>query len=208
MSRCARRSDDTEASSFDPTDARKPVPAPAQPGAINFDGTGRRTAWEPSSLNPYRSGLEGLITPAAVAREALAPAPAASPAARHALARRAASRQPYENAEDAAFWTSWALFDAAFVADFVTTGMVLSRGGYEEDPLYTAFGNTNMAGVIGSAVAVHAVSMLATLGLHAWARRTRGPARAILDVLAGGGNTYGIAAHTAGFVNNVGVLNQ
>src|SRR5579883_1108831 len=66
------------------------------------------------------------------------------------------AKPEHSTAEKALFWSSYAGFHAAWAADFTTTGMILNKGGYEMDPLYTRFGNRNMASVIGSAAAVHA----------------------------------------------------
>ena len=101
--------------------------------------------------------------------------------------------------------TAWG-YHAAFVADFTTTGMVLGRGGHETDPLYTRFGNKNMKGVIGSAVAVHAAATLGSLALYKEAAKTHGLKRVLLDTAAIGINAYGIGAHTQGASHNVGVL--
>ena len=54
------------------------------------------------------------------------------------------------------YYPTWWGYHASFIADFTLTGMILDRGGREGDPLYTLFGERNMAGVIGSAIAVHA----------------------------------------------------
>ena len=94
----------------------------------------------------------------------------------------------------------------AFVADFTTTGLVLGRGGYETDPLYTRFGNKNMAGVIGSAVALHAAATVGSLALYKEAAKKHGIKRVLLDAAAIGINAYGVGAHTQGAVHNVGVL--
>ena len=97
-------------------------------------------------------------------------------------------------------------YHSAFVADFATTGMVLGRGGHETDPLYTRFGNKNMAGVIGSAVALHAAATVGSLALYKEAAKSHGVKRVLLDAAAIGINAYGIGAHTQGAVHNVGVL--
>ena len=97
-------------------------------------------------------------------------------------------------------------YHSAFVADFATTGMVLGRGGYETDPLYTRFGNKNMAGVIGSAVALHAAATAGSMALYKEAAKTHGVKRVLLDAAAIGINAYGIGAHTQGAVHNIGVL--
>ena len=84
--------------------------------------------------------------------------------------------------------------------------MVLGRGGYETDPLYTRFGNKNMKGVIGSAVALHGVATLGSMALYKEAAKTHGVKRVLLDTAAIGINAYGIGVHTAGAGHNVGVL--
>jgi hypothetical protein len=97
-------------------------------------------------------------------------------------------------------------YHSAFVADFATTGMVLGRGGHETDPLYTRFGNKNMAGVIGSAVALHAAATIGSLTLYKEAAKKHGIKRVLLDAAAIGINGYGIGAHAQGAVHNIGVL--
>jgi hypothetical protein len=104
------------------------------------------------------------------------------------------------------FWSTWWGYHAAFAADFTTTGMVIGRGGYETDHLYTQFGNKNMGGVIGSATAVHVVASLASLALYREAQTKHGVWRRVLDAAAIGINAYGIGAHAEGAAHNVGVL--
>ena len=99
-------------------------------------------------------------------------------------------------------------YHSAFAADFATTGMVLGRGGYETDPLYTRLGKKNMSGVIGSAVALHAAATVGSLALYKEAAKTHGVKRVLLDAAAIGINAYGIGAHTQGAVHNIGVLNN
>ena len=106
------------------------------------------------------------------------------------------------------FWGSWWGYHAAFAADFTTTGMVISRGGHEMDPLYTRFGNKNMGGVIGSAIALHAVASVASVELYKQAAKKHGLMRYALDAAAIGINSYGIGTHSWGAGHNVGVLND
>jgi hypothetical protein len=106
------------------------------------------------------------------------------------------------------FWSTWWGYHAAFAADFTTTGMVIGRGGYETDHLYTQFGNKNMAGVIGSAVAVHAIASVASVALYREAAKKHGVWRYTLEAAAIGLNSYGIGTHTWGAAHNVGVLNN
>jgi hypothetical protein len=106
--------------------------------------------------------------------------------------------------ERAAFWSSFAAYQATWVADMVTTGMELTQPGrWEGDPLYTMFGNRSMAGVLGSSAVVHAAAT--ALGLFAYdrAKNATGWGRVALDTLAIGTNTVGTAAHTFGTVNNI-----
>ena len=81
-------------------------------------------------------------------------------------------------------------------------------GGHEADPLYTLFGNKNMAGVIGSAVVFRAVTSIISIGLYRAARKRHGAWRFILNATAAGLNTYFTGVHTCGAVNNVGVYND
>ena len=106
------------------------------------------------------------------------------------------------------FWSTWWGYHAAFAADFATTGMVIGRGGYETDPLYTRFGNKNMAGVIGSAIALHAIASVASVALYKEAAKKHGLLRYALDAAAIGINSYGIGAHVQGAGHNVGVLDD
>jgi hypothetical protein len=106
------------------------------------------------------------------------------------------------------FWSTWWVYNAAFVADFTTTGMVLGRGGHEADPIYTLFGNKNMAGVIGSAVVFRAVTSIISIELYKAARKRHGAWRFILNATATGLNTYFIGIHTCSAINNVGVYND
>jgi hypothetical protein len=106
------------------------------------------------------------------------------------------------------FWSSWWGYHAAFAADFATTGRVIGRGGYETDPLYTRFGNKNMAGVIGSAIALHAIASVASVALYKEAAKKHGLLRYALDAAAIGINSYGIGAHVQGAGHNVGVLDD
>ncbi|MFI5360336.1 MAG: hypothetical protein ACHQ49_00080 [Elusimicrobiota bacterium] len=163
----------------------------AQAGNADFDG----------AASP--AGAEIPDAPSTVV--ALKPAAAAMPA----LAAKALPSvpQPKESPlEKDLFWSSWWGYHAAFVADFTTTGMVIGRGGYETDHLYTQFGNKNMAGVIGSAVGLHVIASVATLELHKRALKHHGFTRFAMEAAAIGIDSYGIGAHTQGAAHNVGVL--
>jgi hypothetical protein len=103
------------------------------------------------------------------------------------------------------FWSAWWACNAAFAADFTTTGMVLYRGGHEADPLYTLFGNKNMAGVIGSAVVFRAVTSIVSIGLCKTARKRHGAWRFLLNAAATGLNVYFTGVYICGAVNNIGV---
>jgi len=121
----------------------------------------------------------------------------------------ASAPKPKESAlEKDLFWSSWYGYHAAFAADFATTGMVIGKGGYETDHLYTQFGNKNMTGVIGSAVALHAVASVASVALYKEALKKHGAWRRVLEAAAIGINGYGIAVHTEGAAHNVGVLDN
>jgi hypothetical protein len=119
-----------------------------------------------------------------------------------------AKKIPESAFEKDAFWSTWWGYHAAFAADFTTTGMVLGRGGYETDHLYTQFGNKNMAGVIGSAVVLHAVASFASVELHNQALKHSGFARTALEFGAIAINCYGIGTHTWGAAHNVDVLDN
>jgi hypothetical protein len=106
------------------------------------------------------------------------------------------------------FWSTAMGYHAAFAADFTTTGMVLGRGGYETDHLYTQFGNKNAAGVIGSAVALHVAATAGSIALYEEAKKFHGVKRVLIDAAAIGINAYGIGVHTQGAAHNAGVLNN
>lgn len=103
--------------------------------------------------------------------------------------------------------TTWG-YHAAWAADFASTGIVLDKGGYETDHLYTQFGRRNMAGVIGSAAAVHAGVSLAAYELQKRAEKTHGLKRGLLEAGAIGIEAYGIGAHVQGAAHNAGVLER
>jgi|GEM_PF-2213148 len=105
-----------------------------------------------------------------------------------------------------AFWSTWWGYHAAWAADFTTTGMILSRGGYEKDSLYTRFGNKNMAGVIGSAAVVHAGLSVASLVLHEEAKKRTGFKRYALETAAIALNSTFIVVHADAAAGNAGVL--
>ncbi len=107
-----------------------------------------------------------------------------------------------------AFWSTWWGYHAAFLADFTTTDMVLRRGGFETDHLYTQFGRKNAVGVIGSATAVHLVASAASLLLDRKGASERGFMRWALYAAAVGINGYGIGVHGWGAAHNVGVLDN
>jgi len=113
-----------------------------------------------------------------------------------------------EKAADAAFWTTWWGYHAAWAADFTTTGLILSRGGFEKDPLYTRFGNQNMAGVIGSAVVVHTALSGASLLLHEEAKKHTGFTRRALEAAAIATNSVYIGVHASAAAGNVDVLHR
>jgi len=104
------------------------------------------------------------------------------------------------------FWSTAMGYHATFAADFATTGMVLGRGGYETDHLYTQFGNKNTAGVIGSAVVVHAAATAGSIALYEEAKKFHGVKRVLIDAAAIGINVYGIGEHTYGAAHNSNLL--
>jgi hypothetical protein len=106
------------------------------------------------------------------------------------------------------FWSTWWCYHATFIADFTMTGMILRRGGREADPLYTLFGNKNMAGVIGSAIVVHAVVSLVSLQLFKMTPKHHGAWRFMLDAVAFGVNSYFIGVHTYATISNINLYNN
>jgi hypothetical protein len=152
-----------------------------------FDGSSSRDSGLPDA--PLPSAALAASTP----RSGLSPANKAIPESKF---------------EKDAFWSTWWGYHAAFAADFTTTGMVIARGGYETDHLYTQFGNKNMAGVIGSAVVLHAVASLASVELHNQALKHHGFVRKAMEAGAIAINCYGIGVHSWGAGHNVGVLDN
>ena len=102
-----------------------------------------------------------------------------------------------------AFWSTWWASHAAFAADQATTVQAIHQGHHETDHLYTQFGNRNTVGVIGSAVAIHAVISIFSLALHRTASKRRGWTAKVLETLAIGINGGDFAAHTYGAVYNL-----
>lgn len=136
------------------------------------------------------------------------PSSSALPDAPEPVAARPASKPKPTTLEKDLYWSTSMAYHAAFVADFATTGMVLGRGGYETDPLYTRFGSKNMKGVIGSAVALHAAASVASYGLYKEAQKKHGALRHVLMTAAVGINAVGIGSHVQGTAQNIGVLNN
>ncbi|HXT00034.1 MAG TPA: hypothetical protein VN915_05130 [Elusimicrobiota bacterium] len=156
-------------------------------GLVPASGMG---SFSSSSLTPARQAAEGALPDA--------PVPAAA---------RPVPPKPRASAlEKSLFWSSWWGYHAAFAADFTTTGMILGRGGYETDPLYTRFGNKNMTGVIGSAVVLHAVASVASYELYKEAEKKHGVWRGVLLAAAVGINAAGIETHAQATAHNAGVL--
>jgi hypothetical protein len=147
----------------------------------------------PTAVAP-EAGATGLTPPGAPSAPRAAAVPTAKPA-----------RTAFEKT---AFWSTWYGYHAAWAADFTSTGMILGRGGYEEDHLYTQFGNKNMAGVIGSAAAVHVAASAASLALYEKAGKEHGWKRVVLDAAALAINSYGIGAHVQGVTHNAGVMSN
>jgi hypothetical protein len=106
------------------------------------------------------------------------------------------------------FWSTGVVYHASFVSDFTLTGMILDRGGREGDPLYTLFGERNLAGVIGSAVVFHAVFSLISWNCYQEANKRRGAWRFFLHAAATGINSYFLAVHTYATFNNINVYKR
>jgi hypothetical protein len=106
------------------------------------------------------------------------------------------------------FWSTGWVYHASFVSDFALTGMILDRGGREGDPLYTLFGERNLAGVIGSAVVFHVVFSLISWKCYKEANKRRGTWRFLMHATAIGINSYFLAVHTYATFNNINVYNR
>ena len=166
----------------------------------DFDGSARRVAGSaalpaeaarPLDLNPLPKNLRSSSLPDAPSADRV---PAPNPHARR------------DSIEDKVFWSSWWGYHAAWAADFTTTAMILKRGGYETDPLYTHFGNKNMAGVIGSAVVVHIGTSIAGVLLHDEAKKYTGFKHYALEAAAILINGYGIGVHSHCAAQNADLL--
>ncbi len=105
------------------------------------------------------------------------------------------------------FFSTWWGNHAAFVADFATTGMIIRGGGIECDPVFTAFGDRNLSGVIGSAIVFHAAESFLSFELFKLAQKRHGAWRFVLSTAATGINAYLLGVHTAGTINNVNQYN-
>ncbi len=106
------------------------------------------------------------------------------------------------------FWFTWWTYHAAFAADIAATGVSLGRGLAEGNALYTQFGNTNMAGVLGSAVAFHVVASLVSLALQQRAEGADGVWRDALNAASIGLNSVYSGAHVWGAVQNVELISR
>ncbi|HEX7510794.1 MAG TPA: hypothetical protein VF335_05810 [Chitinivibrionales bacterium] len=106
------------------------------------------------------------------------------------------------------FWSSWWSYHGAFIFDFTMTGLILNRGGWETDPVYTQFGDKNMAGVIGSGLAVHAAASIISYELYKAALKQQGAWRFILQATALGINSYFVGIHTYAAISNVDVYHR
>lgn len=106
------------------------------------------------------------------------------------------------------FWFTWWTYHATFAADLAATGVSLGRGLGESNPLYTQFGNTNMAGVLGSAVAFHVVASVVSLALQQKAEGADGVWRDALNAAAIGLNATYSGAHVWGAAVNVNELSR
>ncbi len=105
------------------------------------------------------------------------------------------------------FLSTWWGNHAAFIADFTTTGMIIKGGGSECDPVFTLFGDRNLAGVIGSAIVFHAAESFLSFQLFKLAHKQHGAWHYILSTAATGINSYLLGVHTAGTINNVNQYN-
>ncbi len=117
-------------------------------------------------------------------------------------------QQPqYSIIEKDLFLSTWWGNHAAFVADFATTGMILNSGGSEGDPIYTVFGEKNMAGVIGSAVVFHTATSFISFQLYKTAQKRHGAVRFILSAAAIGLNSYCLCTHMGATIYNINTYN-
>jgi len=110
--------------------------------------------------------------------------------------------------ERSLYYPTWWGYHASFVTDFTLTGMILNRGGREGDPLYTLFGERNMAGVIGSAIAVHAFYSFISWKLYKESSKRNDAWRFILFATATGINSYFLTVHTYATVGNIKVYHR
>jgi hypothetical protein len=110
--------------------------------------------------------------------------------------------------ERSVYWSTWWVYHSSFVSDFTLTGMILDRGGREGDPLYTLFGERNMAGIMGSAIVFHAFFSLISWKCYKEANKRRGAWRFLMFATATGINSYFLAVHTYATFNNINVYNR
>ena len=106
------------------------------------------------------------------------------------------------------FWSSWWSYHGAFIFDFTMTGLILNRGGWETDPVYTQFGDKNMAGVIGTGLAVHAAASIISYELYKAALKQQGAWRFIFQATALCINSYFVGIHTYAAICNVDVYHR
>jgi hypothetical protein len=106
------------------------------------------------------------------------------------------------------YWSTWWVYHASFVSDFTLTGMIIDRGGREGDPLYTLFGERNIAGVMGSAIVFHAVFSLISWKWYKEADKRSGAWRFLMFATAAGINSYFLAVHTYATFGNINVYNK
>ena len=118
-------------------------------------------------------------------------------------------QQPhYSDIERNVYWSTWWGYHVSFISDFTTTGMIIDRGGREGDPLYTQFGERNMAGVIGSGVAFHAVFTVISYTLYRAAGTRHGAWRFLFYAAATGITSYFLSVHTYATFGNISLYNR
>jgi hypothetical protein len=125
-----------------------------------------------------------------------------------ALLRTSLQQPSYSSIERNFYWSTWWAYHASFVADFTTTAMIMDRGGREGDPLYTLFGERNMAGVIGSAVVFHVVFTVISYSLYRKSGTRHGIRRFLLYATATGINSYFFTVHSYATIGNIKLYNR
>ncbi len=168
----------------------------ASVGRHVFDGASRLAGGPASPVEEAADSARGggLLAPSARAarKDSVVPAPS-----RASKGPRKESR--FERFQDRLFTVSWWGYHAAWAVDTTMTGLgIAQHRGFEADPINTLFGKRNVAGVVGSLIAVHVGVSAFTMWLHHKAQKHHGLARFLLNGAAIGINIAGIAAHVSG----------